>query len=513
MFSRALKLSRRLFLVQRNVVRQNVWPRIATVVAVGGTALWVYNHNKAPVKTDVGYMPFTEVLKHNTIGDCWVVLDGDVYDVSGFLDAHPGGASRIMRFAGRDATRAFKKFHTKLVLKNSLLEITYLGPVIGQPEKTEEILEEKPAVVTDKPPIEAIFSLADFKAVAEKVLPAATFAYHSGGASDEVTVVENGKIFSRVFFRPKVLQDVCARTSSSEMLGCECDLPLYISGFAGSPLAHELAEHNLQKAAYAENIVQMIPRQISVDIDEFLAGVPKDQKQWSQWHFYSQKDYDNVLQHIKRMEDLGTVKALFFNVDLADLGARERDSRVRMAEDAEEELNVYADNKGAKYFSGLTWDSVKDIMSKTKLPVGLKGVQRGEDVVKAAQLGVKAVVLSNHGGRQLDYSRAPLEVLVELKEMLRKHGLDGQIEIYIDGGINRGSDIVKALCLGASGVGIGRPMLYAMAGYGEDGVKKAIQILKKETLNNMALLGANSVKDLDESLVDTSMLKQRYTGA
>lgn len=148
-------------------------------------------------------------------------------------------------------------------------------------------------------------------------------------------------------------------------------------------------------------------------------------------------------------------------------------------------------------------------MSLTTLPVCLKGVQRGEDVVLAAEKGVKAVVLSNHGGRQLDFSRPPLEVLAEAKQMLKEKDLEDKIEIYLDGGVRRGSDILKALCLGAKGVGLGRPFLYAMAGYGEEGVTHLIETLRYEIQNNMRLLGVGKIEDLNDSFIDYKNLGLR----
>ncbi|KAM0304330.1 hypothetical protein ACHAPM_002413 [Fusarium culmorum] len=135
------------------------------------------------------------------------------------------------------------------------------------------------------------------------------------------------------------------------------------------------------------------------------------------------------------------------------------------------------------------------------MAIVLKGVQRVDDVVKAAECGIEAVILSNHGGRQLDYSEPPIEVLAEVMPTLRELGLHDKIEVYLDGGIRRGSDILKALCLGARGVGIGRPFLYAMAGYGQKGVEKAIRIYKDELERNMRLVGCTSLDQLHPGLV------------
>ncbi|PCD26624.1 hypothetical protein AU210_013046 [Fusarium oxysporum f. sp. radicis-cucumerinum] len=151
--------------------------------------------------------------------------------------------------------------------------------------------------------------------------------------------------------------------------------------------------------------------------------------------------------------------------------------------------------------STLSWDDIPWFQEITNMSIVLKGVQRVEDVIKAAEYGVQAVIISNHGGRQLDYSEAPIEVLAEAMPILRERGLQGKIEVYIDGGVRRGSDVLKALCLGARGVGIGRPFLYAMAAYGQKGLEKAIRIYKDELERNMRLLGCTSIGQLHPGLV------------
>lgn len=491
------------------------------LAVAAGTYFWT--SQKSQIQSDVTFapvFPVSEVMKHNSLDDCWIAIEGHVYDVSEFLRKHPGGAARIFRFAGSDATSAFRQIHTPSVLNTMKDHITYLGP-LGDGEFVIKLVKPKPKVVSDtetvlgvdpnvRPPLSQIFNLLDFESVAKRVLPQTTFTYYATGASDEFSLRENHYAYSRVFFRPKALRNVDTVSTGTSMLGIDAELPLYISGFAGSCLAHEDAEWNLQKAAYREKIVQMVPRQNLIEFDEFFAGVPQDQQQWAQMHFYLTEEMEDMDTYLAKFHSKPSIKALFFNVDVVDLGNREKDTKVRAQDDEMlEELKDIADNGVVQYCRTFTWDHVKKLVEKSKLPIGLKGVQRGEDVVQAAQLGVKAVVLSNHGGRQLDFSRPPLEVLAEARLMLKEKGLENDIEIYLDGGVRRGSDIVKALCLGASGVGLGRPFLYAMAGYGEEGVVKAIKILKGEVRNNMMLLGARSVAELDESFIDASSLKFR----
>jgi L-lactate dehydrogenase (cytochrome) len=150
----------------------------------------------------------------------------------------------------------------------------------------------------------------------------------------------------------------------------------------------------------------------------------------------------------------------------------------------------------------LSWKDIPWFLSVTKMPIILKGVQRVEDVLRAIDAGVHGVVLSNHGGRQLDTARSGIEVLAEVMPVLRQQGLESKIEIFVDGGVRRATDILKALCLGAKGVGIGRPFLYAMSTYGLAGVDRAMQLLKDEMEMNMRLIGASSIADLKPSMVD-----------
>lgn len=443
-----------------------------------------------------------EVKMHNRIDDCWIVIDNEVYDITKFLSQHPGGVARLMEFAGRDATERFYQMHSSATLEKMKEHLVYIGKLKGAFDK--ELSEEEIRIIEHKakiPPLRKIFCLSDFEAVAKQVLPKSTFFYYATGSSDEYTLRENHYAYSRVFFRPKILQDIEEVDTSTKFLGAKVDLPIYITAFAGSRLAHPMGELNLQSAAYDANVMQMVPKQNSYSHEEFFPHVPDDQNQWLQFHFDTPEELDNLDKWVERAGTLPSAKGLFFNVDLADIGNREKDSRQRASQPGSEYLDEMTDNKFGSH-PKITWSTIERVMKNTHLPVALKGVQRGEDVVIAAQKGVKAVILSNHGGRQLDFSRPPLEVLVEAKQMLKEKNLDGKIEIYLDGGVRRGSDILKALCLGATGVGMGRPFLYAMSGYGEEGVTHLFNILRTEIENNMRLLGVDKIEDLDESLVD-----------
>lgn len=458
----------------------------------------------------IPHIPVEEVAKHSTIDDCWIVIDGKVYDVSKLLAVHPGGVARIFKVAGSDATDEFRNIHSVDVLEKMLPFVTYLGELIGEFEV--KVSEEDVRIannMANKPPLSEIFSLSDFSYVAKAILPESTYYYFATGSTDEFTLRENHYAYSRVFFRPKVLQNISFNSdTSTDFMGSKVSLPVYITAFAGSKYAHPLGERNLQRAAYNANVMQMVPKQCSYTPKEFFDEVPSNQNQWCQFHFDNVEELENYENILKEMETRPSVKGIFINVDLASIGNREKDRRSRIKDDAGAAA-LSGIVPGEKYFAPLNWSHIEKMIAATRLPIALKGVQRGEDVVIAAEKGVKGVVLSNHGGRQLDFSRPTLEVLVEAKNMLKEKNLENKIDIFLDGGVSRGSDVVKALCLGAKGVGLGRPFLYAMAGYGEEGVSKLLDILRKEVKVNMSLLGVDKIEDLTEDLVDTTNLKFR----
>lgn len=207
-------------------------------------------------------------------------------------------------------------------------------------------------------------------------------------------------------------------------------------------------------------------------------------------------------------------------IDSPQLGRREKDMRQKFADvgssvQNENNSKVDASQGAARAISsfidpGLSWSDIPWFQSITKMPIVLKGVQCWEDAVLAAEAGLAGVVLSNHGGRQLDFARSGIEILVEVMDELKKRDLlKNGFEVHIDGGVRRAGDIIKAVALGAKSVGLGRPLLYAYCAYGTEGVERAIQILKDEMEMNMRLIGATCLADLNPSMIDMSGLKSR----
>lgn len=262
----------------------------------------------------------------------------------------------------------------------------------------------------------------------------------------------------------------------------------------------------------------MIPTLASCSFDEIVDAKRGDQAQWLQ--LYVNKNRAITERIIKHAENRGC-RGLFITVDAPQLGRREKDMRSKFSDVGSNVQNTGGDKVdrsqgAARAISSfidpsLSWTDIPWFLSVTKMPILLKGVQRVEDVIRAIEVGVQGVVLSNHGGRQLDFARSGIEVLAEVMPVLRERNWQDRIEIYIDGGIRRSTDMIKALCLGARGVGIGRPFLYAMSAYGLPGVDRAMQLLKDEMEMNMRLIGCSKVDQLNPTLVDTRGLSMHST--
>lgn len=534
-----------------------------------------------------------EVRKHNTKKDCWVIIHNKVYDVSDFVDEHPGGAAVIVKYAGKDATKAFDPIHPPDTLEKYLPSKYHLGEVDKStlkvqkkkplkptpPPQVEELTTSTSQDVVDefdveydeqdeklpisssnvisenqnvvpsvdnkeeiskdddeyddeeydddpddppskeelrrrklvklKPDISQIYNLNDFEFVARHTMESTAWAYYSSGCDDEITLRENHLCYQRFFFKPRILIDVSNIDISTTMLGSKCSVPFYITATALGKLGHKDGEVVLTKAAAKHNVIQMIPTLASCSFDEIVDAAEPNQDQWFQLYVNSDREITKDI--VQKAEKRG-IKGLFITVDAPQLGRREKDMRSKNVEDlshvqgeGDEADRSQGSARAISSFidTSLNWKDIAWFRSITKMPIILKGVQSVEDSLLAVEYGVDGIVLSNHGGRQLEFSRPPVEILAELMPILREKNLDKKIDVFIDGGVRRATDILKAICLGAKGVGIGRPFLYAMSTYGVDGVYKAIQILKDEMVMNMRLLGATSIDQLNESYIDT----------
>lgn len=314
------------------------------------------------------------------------------------------------------------------------------------------------------------------------------------------------------------MHDVEKIDLSTTMLGTKVDIPFYVTATALGKLGNPEGEVILTRGARKHNVIQMIPTLASCSFDEIVDAARDGQVQWLQ--LYVNKDRAITERIIKHAEKRGC-KGLFITVDAPQLGRREKDMRSKFSDVGSNVQETGGENTdrsqgAARAISSfidpsLNWNDIPWFLSVTKMPIILKGVQRVEDVIRAIEVGVQGVVLSNHGGRQLDFARSGIEVLAEVMPVLRERNWQDRIEIFVDGGVRRATDIIKALCLGAKGVGIGRPFLFAMSAYGLPGVDRAMQLLKDEMEMNMRLIGCSNVEQLNPTMVDTRGLSMHTT--
>ncbi|KAG8955612.1 hypothetical protein FRC04_007603 [Tulasnella sp. 424] len=466
-----------------------------------------------------------EVAKHNTRESCWIIVHGHAYDVTEFLDDHPGGSKIILKYAGKDATEEYDPIHPPDAITSNLPPEKHLGPV--DPDTVKQTPKELTAEQKQreersrlKPPIDECLNLHDFEAVAKATLPDKAWAYYSSAADDEITHRDNRAAFQRIWFRPRILRDVTHVDWSTTILGHRSPMPVYITATALGKLGHPDGELNLTRAAGKHGVIQMIPTLASCSFDEIMDAGVQDQVFFMQ--LYVNKDREKTKKIVKHAEKRG-VKALFITVDAPQLGRREKDMRMKFedsgaAVQAKSNEKVDRNQGAARAISsfidpGLSWKDIPWFRSITKMPIILKGVQCWEDAVLAAEAGCDGIVLSNHGGRQLDTARSGIEILPEVVDELRKRGLfpNPKFSIFVDGGVRRATDILKAVALGATAVGVGRAFIYAFSAYGQEGVEKAIKILDDEFEMNMRLIGARNISEVVPSMVDTSSLSLHVT--
>ncbi|KAJ9465468.1 Cytochrome b2 [Diplonema papillatum] len=450
-----------------------------------------------------------ELAGHATEGSLWIAIRGKVYDVTNFGADHPGGDEVLARCAGKDATEEFDSVHSARVLESLPTTVKVVGSFAGG----SAAKAVQPSSSGAGPPeaefaLEHCINVRDFEPIAEKKMKPAAWVYYATAAEDEDTLRENENAFKRLLFRPYVLRDVSHVDTRSTILGHRVSMPVFVSASALQGLAHPTAEVGICKACGRAGVVQMVAGFSTLPLKDIAAARAPGQAQFFQ--VYANTDRQATARVVREAEAAG-MAALFVTVDAPRLGKREKDMRNKFTGP----LSALHARSSSKVIRGagvaralnsyiaadLTWDDVSWFRSITKMPIVLKGVQRGDDAVRAVKAGVDGLLLSNHGGRQLDGARSGVDVLVEVTEHLRAAGLDGRVELYVDGGIRRGNDIAKCLALGARAVGLTRPVVFGLAAFGEDGAARVLEILNDELRNTMALLGAQTVGQVSRDMV------------
>lgn len=345
-----------------------------------------------------------------------------------------------------------------------------------------------------------LLSVAEYEKRSEEILSSYSSQYIKSGAGDGLTTNLNKIYFERIRIRPRCLRDISNRTTSTKLFGYKVNLPVGISPTALHKLAHENGELATAKAAGKIGTIYIQSILSSNTIEEVAESAP-DTIKFLQMFIYKERKATEIL--TRRGENSG-YKAIVLTIDHPILGLRRfvqahqhipSALRFRNFDKLEEETG-FTSYGLSQVDESATWEDVKWLCSITKLPVILKGILTKEDALLAVESGCHGILVSNHGGRQLDGVPATIEALTEVVEAVA-----GRIPVLLDGGVSQGTDIFKALALGAKMVFVGRPVYFGLSVNGHAGIEDIFDILKRELDIAMALTGCNSVKNINKSLV------------
>ncbi|PKU67961.1 peroxisomal (S)-2-hydroxy-acid oxidase [Dendrobium catenatum] len=362
-----------------------------------------------------------------------------------------------------------------------------------------------------------ITNVSEYEAAAKEKLPKMVFDYYASGADDQWTLKENREAFSRILFRPRILIDVSRIDLTTTVLGHKISMPIMLAPSAMHKMAHPEGENATARAASAAGTIMTISTFSTSSFEEVSSTGPGTRF----FQLYVLKDRNVVAQLVRRAER-ANFKALVLTADTPVLGHREADVKNRFVLPSSlifknfegldlGKMEKTNDSGIASYFANqidrsLSWKDVKWLQTITSLPILVKGVLTQEDARLAIQNGAAGIIVSNHGARQLDYVPATITALEEVVK-----AVEGRVPVFLDSGIRRGTDVFKALALGASGVFVGRPVVFSLAVDGEAGVRKMLQMLRDEFELSMALSGCTSLKQITRSHVITPSDMNRAT--
>ena len=367
-------------------------------------------------------------------------------------------------------------------------------------------------------------NIADLRKLARRKLPIAMFDYIDGGADDEVSLANNSEAFARYNLVPNTLKDVSEVDLSTRALGCDLKLPFFLAPTGMSRLFHHHKEIGVAEAAARAGTLYSLSTMGTTSLEE-ISGLTSGPKMFQ---IYILKDRELTREFVERAKAAG-YNALCLTVDTPLAGNRERDlvngmqmppkftmrslasfaSRPGWAwhtltnpdfKLANVAHRVDALGKGAmglidyvnsQFDRSVTWRDVEWLIAQWESPFVIKGISSISDAMRAKKIGASAIMISNHGGRQLDSAPAPVDLVRPMRD-----AVGGELELIVDGGIRRGSDVIKAIALGADACSIGRAYLYGLSAGGQAGVSRAIELLRDEIARNMGLLGCRSVGDL-----------------
>ncbi len=351
-------------------------------------------------------------------------------------------------------------------------------------------------------------NIFDFEAIARQKTSAMAWEYISGGAGDELTLRWNREAYDRIRLRPRVLVDVSKLDTRVRLLGEELSFPILLAPTAYQKMTHPEGELATCKGASASGATMIVSTMATTSVED-LAAIAKTPL-WFQ--LYVQPDRAFTRDLVQRAEAAGC-RALVITVDTPVVGLRNREMRIKFAlppgmdrphlkglkTASTSHLPPENDIYSAVLDPKLTWKEIEWLRSIAKVPVVLKGILNPDDAARAIEVGASGLIVSNHGARNLDTVPATIEALPEVAARVGR-----RIPVLMDGGIRRGTDVLKAIALGADAVLVGRPYLFALAAGGADAVTRAVNILRREFEMAMALTGRTAIGQIDATVLWTS---------
>jgi 4-hydroxymandelate oxidase len=334
--------------------------------------------------------------------------------------------------------------------------------------------------------MEPVFELDDYEHLARERLAKEVYDFVAGGGGSEWTLRENVLAFDRWAIRPRVLRGVTEADTETQILGASLAMPVMIAPWAYQGFVHRDAEPATARAAARMGTVMVVATPAEKRLEEIAAEAPEAPRWWQLYVFEDRAFTEEMLHRA-----LGAgYRAIVFTVDLPVLGTRHRDRRNSLT--MPDSVRPSRD----RYDPKLTWDDLGWIREHAPLPVVVKGILTAEDARLSVEAGADGIVVSNHGGRQLDGVLASVEALPQVVDAVA-----GRIPVLLDGGIRRGTDVFKALALGAVAVLIGRPAAWGLAVDGEDGVYRVLEMLREELETAMVLAGCRALADIRPAMV------------
>ncbi|KIV89953.1 hypothetical protein, variant [Exophiala mesophila] len=463
-----------------------------------------------------------EVAKHNSKDSCWVIVSGKAYDVTDYLEKHPGGSAIILQYAGKDATSVYQPIHPAGTIEKALSADKHLGPV--DPSTISTVSAPQVSRNLDKMariPLSHCLNLDDIEKAAERIIDRASWAYFHSAADGLGALANNQNDWRKVLLRPRVMRNVRRVSMQRTMLGFKSRLPFFIAPAARAKLVHEDGELCLARGAaragipYCPSTYSTVPHDELAQCWTTTRGNSEYGALWFQLYIAHEKS--SAIELITKARTLG-YQALVITVDSPVVGKREEDERYRaelvtasgdaslLTEWSKPQESEDGPPLRGHHSSTLNWEDLGWIREawQNAGPIALKGIQTAEDAAIAVEHGIDAIYLSNHGGRQCDDAPSGISTLLEIRKFYPD--ILTKAEFYLDGWVRRGADVIKALCLGAKGVALGRPFMYSVA-MGDEGVMKVIQLLSEEIETTMRNMGASSLDQLNPSFVNTKRLE------